>query len=320
MMLSPEKLLSLNPLTALKTMISEEWINSEPDWFVIKELRGNNNSPDYIVRVGLSNLHVPLSKRAIYKEYFEYTLTKLDIGILNNRGPLPIKLSTIKTKPTLIEALEYLFKSRGNLEFDRTDFTDPDVELVPGEMSVDTSIGSYRWHGSLALLVSVVKEEIDKYLARRDCIMDHTLYFNASTLKSEIVSSLNRQNVGLLQVLLSDNWCSILPNTMEVIGNESDQLNTKITLVFDGQTSPYSGEVDVTYGRKSFYTTFGYPIGIPANIYGKAETLAYLNNKLGVSLSNSDITLPATRLVGKHPFDINPSSLTYVGTLWVNYE
>ena len=319
-MLSPEKLLSLPPLTALKTMISEQWINSDPDWFVIKEIRGNHSTPDCIVKVGLSNLHVPLSKRTIYKENYEYTFIKLNINILNNRGPLPVKLSTIKSNPSLIDALEYHFKTRGDLKFDQTDFVDPDVTLTPGLLEVPTSLGSYRWHGTLSLMITMVKEEIDKYLARRECIMDHTSYFNADTLKSEIVSSLNRQNFGLLQVLLSDVWCSLLPETMEVVGNESDQLNTKIKLSVGAETSPYTGSVDVIYGRKSFYTTFGYPIQIPVTVNGTDDTLAYLNTKLGTSLSSSDVVIPEVRLVGKQPLDINPSSLTYVGTLWINYE
>lgn len=319
-MLSPEKLLSIHPLTALKTMISEQWINSKPDWFVIKEIIGNGNSLDFIAVVALSNLTVPLSIRLKYAPYFEYTFTKIDISLLNNKGPLKVSLSTIKSKPSLIDALEYIFKSRGNLVFDETDFVNPHIDLVPGPMSIDVSPRSYRWQGKLDLMVTLVKEEIDKYLARRDCIMDHTVYFDSSTVKSEIVSALNRQNVGLLQIAISDEWCSIDPSTMIAIGNESDQLNTQVTVSFDGISSPYSGEIEVTYGRKSFYTSFAYPVSIPGSITDEGAILSYLNEKLMVGLTSDDITLPIERPTGKYPLHIAPSSLSYVGTLWVTYD
>lgn len=320
MMLSPEKLLSMPPLMALKTMISEQWINSKPEWFDIKELRGNDSQPDHVVVVGLSNLHVPLNIRSKYADVFEYAFSKIDISILNNRGPLEIVLSPLKSKPSLIDALEDIFRSRGNLKFDSTDFIASNLELVPGPLQLTSSVGSYRWYGVLNLNVILVKEAIDKYVVRRQCILDHTPHYNGMTLKSEIVSSINRQNIGLLQTLISDEWCVLLPNTLTVVGNESDQLNTQITLSFNSVDSPYSGDIEILYGRKSFYTSFGHPVTIPSTITSNVTVLNHINSKLEAGLTLEDIDFPTVRPVGKHPLHINITSLAYVGTVWVHYE
>lgn len=320
MMISPEKLLSLDPLYALKSMISEHWPMSKPEWFVIEEINAEESRSEIKVRARLSNLYVPFIIRAKYKDNYTFKLSRLNISVLNNRGPIKLFISSIKKELGLVDMLTSHFKSKGNILFSKEDFVEPDMVLQEGSTSAIVSDGSYRWYGILNLLTVVVKEYIEEYVKRTNCIMDHTPTFSTSTVKSTIVNSLNQQNSATLPVPLIDAWCSIDPVTVEIIGNESDQINTKITLHLDDASSPYQGQLDITYGRRSFYKTYTHPVKLPLTVTTEQDILDVINNKLGAGLTAGELLLPESRPVGIHPINIVQSSIAHVGLLWVDYE
>lgn len=319
-MLTPEKLLRVKPLQAVKEMISERWPGSKPEWFVIKTIKGSRHDNAFTMTVRLSNLYVPLEIRHKHKVVFEYSFTKLDISMLNHEGPIVLPISSIKSTPSLTSLLDDYFMSRGDLKFDDTDFEEPNDPIIPGSKTILTSLGSYRWSGSLNLDITVVNEPITKYLLRTECVLDHTSEFSISTLCHRLTNALNEMNIGLLPLSLDPEWVNINTNSMTAIGNESDQLNTKLDISLDVYGSPYEGSVTITYGRKSFYMTYNRPVVITPVTTGNVDILNVINQKCSSAITLSELDWPSTRPVGKYPLPIVSSSLAHVGHIWVIYE
>lgn len=319
-MLAPEKLLRVKPLQAIKEMLSERWPGSKPEWFVIKSMRGSRASDDFIVTVRLSNLYVPLDIRHRHHVDFEYTFTKLDISMLNYKGPIVLPISSIKTTPPLIDLLGDYFLPYGGFKFDETDFEGIHDPVIPGTKTLETDLGSYRWSGTLDVDIVVVNEPIGKYLLRTDCVLDHTVIFSVSSLQLMLTNALNEINIGLLPLPLYPEWVVLDTESIESVGNESDQLNTKINISLDSYGSPYEGNVTITYGRKSFYMTYNRPVVIAANVTSNASVLELINTKCGAAVDLVEIEWPVTRPSGRHPLPIVSSSIAHVGHIWVIYE
>lgn len=321
--MTAEDLLQLHPLRAIKIMAAKQYGKpATPDWFVVKKVFSNKDKSIAEVELEFNELFVPLSHRYDKSMVFKVKMDKLDLNLLGVGGPIEIALSVFHEDKSYKELVSERYNYT-NMVFTDDDF-DADIPNVKDTV-LRASDKSLRWFGEVPVKITMMIEKISKYIRRSDVIVDYNSSFTKSDLLFSLVDGLNKSNSTELPVLIDQGSVSYVTGNPIVIGNEIDRVNTAIDLRF---AHPYSGDLRISYNRRSFHKTYGNPVVIKGfGTLSMNDVLSSINKSLGVTLEMEELepfTIP-TEIVrgevqlkeGKYRLMVKGNSLVNVGEIWI---
>lgn len=324
--MTAEELLTINPILAAKMMAAR--LLGHPatkDWFVVKKIQGSTTDQICDIYLEYNELYVPLAYRYGKEDPIKISLSKIDLSLLNDKGPIHLNISSIFTNRTYVELLREKYSDLG-IVFADTDIEDrlPDIN----DTAISASSKSIRWYGSLEVSVKLIIENINKFIKRNSVVLDYSSEFTEDNLLYDLVSGLNRINITELPIPISASVVSFKDSIPHILDNETERYNTKIVLTFG---YPYSGDLEVQYNRRNFHRTFNDPVHIKD--FGDItidKVLAEINTKLDSGLTLDELepfTIP-TEMVrgnkelkeGKYVINIKESSIAHFGDIWITLE
>lgn len=321
--MTPEELLGLHPLYAAKVMAAEKYgAPATPDWFVIRSITASPDDPIAEVVLELNELFVPISHRYDKDPTVTVTLKKMSLGLLSSARPLVLSISPLHEDKTYADLLKEKFNHLGLI------FTDDDFEDVlpeEGENQLNASAKSLRWFSTTPVTVNKIVEYIDKYIKRREVVLDYKSTFTEDSLLSGIIDVLNKTNSTELPLAISHETAQLVSGVPREVGNETDRTNTEIDLSF---SYPYAGELTVRYNRRSFHRTYAGPVQIKD--FGTLTmdgVIEKINSSLDAGLTLEELEpfeIPKETVrgevelkEGKYRLFIKGSSIAHVGEIWI---
>lgn len=321
--MTPEKLLGFHPLYAAKVMAAEKYgAPATPDWFVIRSIVARPSDPIAELVLELNELFVPISHRYGKDHSVTVTLEKINLGLLSNARPLVLSISPLHEDKTYADLLKEKFSHLG-LVFTNDDFEDTLPE--EGENQLNASGKSLRWFSTTPVTVNSIIEYIDKYIKRREVVLDYKSTFTENSLLSGIIDVLNKTNSTELPLSISHGTVQLVSGVPRVAGNETDRTNTEIDLTF---SYPYAGELTVRYNRRGFHRTYAGPIQFKDfGTLTMDKVIEKINSSLDAGLTLEELEpfeIPKETVrgevelkEGKYRLFIKDSSIAHVGEIWI---
>lgn len=192
-----------------------------------------------------------------------------------------------------------------------------------GSIVIQAGAKSPRWIGSIILNSSEYVPDINEFISVREYNFPFDGHFSSSRVREKLATYINLHHSDRLPILLIPDMFSIDVERLVSIAPNDSIHNTRVILPF---TSGYGGELEVVYSRRSFPKTYRWPV----KLYGSGgisveNLLIKLSDSIGVYIAPDDVELVSvpTLAVGETkvfhiPF--KPSSLAFVGEIWVEYE
>jgi len=190
-----------------------------------------------------------------------------------------------------------------------------------GAARLIASPDSYRWVGEFSAMLNYALFHIEKMILVQTYGFPHTESFKSADFKRLLTQSLNMANALSLQIPLTSTMYSLGTPVVNGLPEAGD--NTQLTLTFSGL--PYIGSVDIYYARRAFEKTSRFPVALSGGALTNTQTLAAaLSAALGCTIGTADLAsqvitpvqVGETRLLA---VGFAPTSLCYVGEVWVNY-
>lgn len=324
--MTAEELLTINPILAAKMMAAN--LVGHPatkDWFVVKEIHGSAMVQRCDIFLEYNELYVPLVHRYGNNHPMKISLNKIDLSLLNGKGPVELSISSIFTDRSYVDLLAEKYSGLGIVFID-TDLEDKFPNVT--DTSVSASDKSMRWYGNLNVTVTMIVENINKFVKRNSVVLDYNSEFTEDNLLYDLISAIGRSNITEIPVPISASSVSFKDRVPHILDNGTERYNTKITLTFG---YPYSGDLEVHYNRRNFHRTFNDPVHIKDFGDLTMETiLNEINSKLDSGLTLSELepfTIP-TEMVrgnnelkeGKYVINIKESSIAHFGDIWITLE
>lgn len=321
-MISPESLLSKDPVLAIQMMAAHQLGNEfNHEWLVLKEVVSKPGTAKTIVHLDLNELTVPYHQRHNVRQPLMLAFDKMDVSLLNVNGPIPLHVSSIFPARSYLELLQDHFNNTFMV------LTEDDVEDLypdPSDTHITIRDQSLRWYGDLAVNVNLIVEDINRFIKHRELILLHDVDYRSSNIPFLLTESLNNVNVTLIPQPLSTNLIEEV-SIPRAVGLDTGKTNTEIDLRF---SYPYSGILTVTYNRLSFYRTYSHrPIIRGRSDLTTDEVIAQLNSILSTTLTVDDLVpfeIPTVERPdgvyikdGTLMLTIVPESLGYYGNIWI---
>lgn len=315
-MIAPETLLRMYPLDALRAQIGE--VLKKP--LLAQHLR--IDKPKVVsglktnVTVSVDKSKAPVELWGILGEY-DFQYNRIDMASF--LADLPRTVSS-SLPAQAWEVLASLLQAA-------------QVPVVPDDVVADTfnSLGtvhllanpdSYRWVGEFSAILNYALFNIEKMILVDNYSIPFNEGFKSADFKRLLTQYLNIANAMSLQVQLSSTMYNL--GVPQVNGLLEAGDNTKINLEFLGV--PYIGSVDIYYARRAFEKTSRFPVSLSGGVLTNTQTLGTaLSTALNCTISTADlanqpispaIAVGETRLLA---VGFAPTSLCYVGEVWVNY-
>lgn len=190
-----------------------------------------------------------------------------------------------------------------------------------GQVSLYAGVNSYRWVGNVQVMLSQVLYRITPLILNNVFTPAFTPDYTSVDFKRNITQLLNIANQAGLPITITTDMFTL--SSPVVVGANLEGKNTSIALSFN--SSPYVGVVEVIYARRSFPKTYRTPLVISGGEVVDTNVLyGELSTQLGCVITQADLlsTPMDTLSVGQStliPVMFDPSSLVYVGEVWINY-
>lgn len=316
-MITPEALLRMDSIEALKAMVVES-LNGDfkKEWVEIKDISPIPGEVTLTEATTFFNAaYAPLAAVAFEPFTFRYHRLSLDFfqGV-----DLSVKYQSNATAEDIFKQ----FAGKWNIP---VNVHDVEYQTYPsfGSILIQAAARSPRWIGSILLNGSEYLPEIDKFITTNSMAFPFDAMFTSVEFRRLVARFLNDVHRYRLPYPIMPSMFLPDVTSIERLASDIEPFNTKITLQFQ---SGFSGDLDVIYSRRSFPKTYRFPVKMSGSRNITPESFVNkLSSILGVQIlvSDVDFQLPETLSTsGGTVFHVpfKESSLTFVGEVWVEYH
>lgn len=320
-MSTPESLLKMDSLEAVKQVLIDNlpaWV--QRDWLTIENIRpkASATAKETLAEMTFSSFYAPPAISAKFKDPLTFQFDRLSLATFLAGVDKKVKF---KGSVSAVDILSRLL-AKYDIPVSALDVVNFTTETA-GSYVINASATSPRWVGSVSLELVRDAYLLQEFFNNTDLFIPFAPSFRSDDFLKVLLKAIENHNSSYEEpyTLKAEDFRITAGPTS--ITPDDNGVNTRITLT--GVGGDFTGSMDFTYQRKSYTSTYRWPVVVATGgVITRAKVLDAINFKFDTGLVETDVsnwaTLPATHREDEvHRLTTFPNSLTTVGDIYVKF-